>query len=89
MPEVEIPRRYQGPTQGRARIHVEARTVRECIEAVEAECPGFLELVLDARGGLRRFVRLFINGDVLAADALDTAVGDGDRIQVLAAAAGG
>ena len=89
MPEVEIPRRYRGPTRGRACIQVEARTVRECIEAVEAECPGFLELVFDAQGDLRRFVRLFVNGDAIAAGALDTPVGDGDRIGVLAAAAGG
>jgi molybdopterin converting factor small subunit len=89
VPEVEIPRRYRGPTRGRACIRVEAHTVRECIEAVEAEYPGFLELVLDAQGDLRRFVRLFVNGDAIAAGALDAPVGEGDRIGVLAAAAGG
>jgi molybdopterin synthase sulfur carrier subunit len=70
-------------------VDVDADTVRSCIEAVEAEHPGFGELVLDRDGKLRRFVRLFLNGDALDRDALDTAVAGEDRIQVLAAAAGG
>ncbi len=89
MLEVEIPRRYRGPTRGRASIHVEAHTVRECIEAVEAECPGFLELVLDAQGDLRRFVRLFVNGDALDRDAVDVPVAGSDHVQILASVAGG
>ena len=48
-----------------------------------------LELVLDTQGDLRRFVRLFVNGDAIAASALDMPVGDGDKVGVLAAAAGG
>jgi molybdopterin synthase sulfur carrier subunit len=77
------------PTKGQERIDVEARTVRECIEAVEARYPGFQELVVDARGELRRFVRLLLNGDELPRDALDTPVGDDDCVRILAALAGG
>jgi molybdopterin synthase sulfur carrier subunit len=77
------------PTKGQERIDVEARTVRECIEAVEARYPGFQELVVDPRGELRRFVRLLLNGDELPRDALDTPVGGDDRVQILAALAGG
>jgi molybdopterin synthase sulfur carrier subunit len=89
VPQVEVPSRYRGPTNGRSRIDVDGRTVRECIEAVEAQYPGFSELVFDAQGGLRRFVRLFVNGDELARDALDTPIADGDRVEILAAMAGG
>ena len=89
MPRVEVPRRYRGPTRGRERIDVDAASVRACIEAVEAEYPGFRELVLEPDGALRRFVRLFVNGNQLAADALDTPVGADDSIEILAAAAGG
>jgi molybdopterin converting factor small subunit len=77
------------PTKGQDRIEVEAGTVRECIEAVEARYPGFQELVVDPRGELRRFVRLLLNGDELPRDALDTPVGDDDRVRILAALAGG
>ena len=89
MPKVEVPPRYRGPTRGLGLIEVDADTVRSCIEAVEAEHPGFRELVLDADGKLRRFVRLFVNGEALDRDAVDAPVAEADRIQVLAAAAGG
>jgi molybdopterin converting factor small subunit len=89
MPQIEVPRRYRVPTGGRARISVEGHTVRACIEAAEAEYPGFGELVLDRSGELRTFVTLFVNGDTLERGALDRRVEDGDTIAVLAAAAGG
>lgn len=89
MPVVEVPSRYRVPTRGEGRIEVEARTVRECIVAVEARYPGFEELIIDAKGGLHRFVRLFVNGDELPRDALDTPVAADDSVAILAAAAGG
>jgi molybdopterin synthase sulfur carrier subunit len=89
MPEVEVPSRYRGPTLGEQLIEVEGNTVRGCIDAVEARYPGFRELIFDARGDLRRFVRLFVNGDALATDAVDAPVGKRDRVQILAARAGG
>ncbi len=89
MPVVEVPSRYRIPTQGEGQIEVDARTVRECITAVEARYPGFEELIVDAKGGLHRFVRLFVNGDELARDALDTPVASDDKVAILAAAAGG
>jgi len=89
MPQVEIPSRYRGPTGGVARVAVSGGTVRACIEAVEAWHPGFLELVVDADGSLRRFVSVFVNDEELERDALDTAVADPDRISIVAAAAGG
>ncbi len=89
MPKVEVPPRYRGPTGGLGLIEVDADTVRACIEAVDVEHPGFRELILDSEGNLRRFVRLFLNGEALDRDAVDTPVADADRIRVLAAAAGG
>jgi len=89
MPQVEVPSRYRVPTKGQGMIQVEAETVRGCIEAVEAQYPGFQELIIDSKGGMHRFVRLFLNGDELERDALDRAVGPDDHIAILAAAAGG
>ncbi len=86
---VEVPPRYRGPTNGLGLIEVDADTVRACIEAVEAEHPGFRELILDSEGNLRRFVRLFVNGEALDRDAVDTPVADADHVQFVAAAAGG
>jgi molybdopterin converting factor small subunit len=89
MPKVEVPPRYRGPTGGLGVIEVDAGSVRSCIEAVEGEHPGFRALILDADGNVRRFVRLFVNGEALDRDAVDTPVAEGDRVQFLAAAAGG
>ena len=89
MPRIEVPPRYRGPTRGQSTIEVSGETVRRCIEAVETEYPGFCELIFDGTGNVRRFVSLFVNGDALARDAVDRPVAASDRIQILAAAAGG
>jgi molybdopterin converting factor small subunit len=89
MPEVHIPPRYRGPTQGVSQIDVAGRTVRECIEAVEARYPGFLELVFDKDGKVRLHARVFLNGDDLGREAADAALDRDDRVEILAAVAGG
>ncbi len=89
MPAVHIPPRYRGPTNGTSRIEVEGRTVRECIEAVETLHPGFLELIFDPQGKVRLFARVFLNGDDLGREAADARVEHDDRIEILAAVAGG
>jgi molybdopterin converting factor small subunit len=89
VPNVKIPPPYRGPTRGLAEVKVEGATVRACLDAVEALHPGFLPQVLDPSGEPHRFVRLFLNGDELGADALATPVGPGDELEVLAAIAGG
>ena len=89
MPRVEVPSRYRVPTKGEGRIDVEGRSVRECIEAVEARYPGFQELVLDRHGELQRFVRRFGDGEPLARDALGTEVSPDAKVAILVAPAGG
>ena len=92
MPVVLIPTAYRGPTQGESRVAVSAPTILACFEAVEARHPGFRDLVVDARtGGVHRFVKLFLNGELLGREAgvLETPVSEADEIEVLAAIAGG
>jgi molybdopterin converting factor small subunit len=89
MPEVHIPPRYRGPTRGERLVEVAGSTVRECIEAVDARYPGFGELVFDAAGKIRLFATVFVNGEELDRAAGDTQVAGNDRIEILAAVAGG
>ncbi len=89
MPQVQVPSRYRAPTKGEGRIEVDASTVRECIEAVEARYPGFQELILNPKGELHLFSKLFLNSELLDRDALDTPVSGDDTVAVLAPAAGG
>lgn len=89
MPVVIVPEAYRGPTKGVGRIDVDASTVRAALEAVERDHAGFLDLILDGGGRQHRFVKLFVNEEQLDADALDTPLADTDRLEVLAAIAGG
>lgn len=94
MPTVLVPTAFRGPTRGEGEIPVEGASVRACLEAVEAKFPGFLAQVLDPDGAPHRFVKLFVNGDQLAArgeggEALDAPLEPDDRLEVLAAIAGG
>ena len=89
MPIVVVPPPYRGPTAGRGEIRVDAASVRECIDAVEARYPGFRDQVLDGRGAAHRFVSLFVNGDEIARDRLDARLAGDDRLEIVAAIAGG
>ncbi|MBW2275121.1 MAG: MoaD/ThiS family protein [Deltaproteobacteria bacterium] len=89
MPTVLIPAPYRAPTGNRAEIEVPAGSVLQCLDAVEARYPGFRELVVDQKGSVHRFVKLFINEEQIDSKALDAKLGEGDRLEVLAALAGG
>jgi|DewCreStandDraft_4_1066084.scaffolds.fasta_scaffold211506_1 molybdopterin synthase sulfur carrier subunit len=89
MPTVVIPPPYRGPTRGAEAVEVPAGTVAECLDAVEARFPGFRAQVVDAHGHLHPFVKLFRNREQLTGDALAAPIADGDRLEVLAAIAGG
>lgn len=89
---VVVPAPYRGPTGGLERIETSSATIGACLQEVEARFPGFGPLVVDPQsGGVHRFVKLFLNGDLLGRDAavLARPVGAGDEIEVLAAIAGG
>jgi sulfur carrier protein ThiS len=90
MPLVVVPPPYRGPTGGRGEIEVAGRSVRECIEAVAGAHPGFREQVFDGQGRLHRFVTLFVNGAELPREtAVEAPVSERDRVEILAAIAGG
>ena len=89
MPVVVIPTAYRGPTQGLAEVPVQATRVGDALVEVDALHPGFRELIFDASGDLHRFVKLFVNDEPLDPGSLDAAVEETDRIEVLAAIAGG
>ncbi len=89
---VLVPAPYRGPTGGRERVETRGATIGACLEEVEALHPGFGPLVIDgATGHVHRFVKLFLNGELLGRTPADLArpVGAGDEIEVLSAIAGG
>lgn len=89
MPIVLIPPPYRGPTRGVDEVEVPEGTVASCLDAVEARYPGFRAQVIDPQGRVHSFVKLFRNRDQLTGDPLDEKIGEGDRLEVLSAIAGG
>jgi molybdopterin synthase sulfur carrier subunit len=89
MPVVIVPPPYRGPTAGQGELRVDAASVRECIDAIEARFPGFRDQILGAGGAVHRFVTFFVNGDEIARERLDTRLAPDDRLEILAAIAGG
>lgn len=89
MPVVIVPAPYRGPTRGRAEIAVDGSTVLECLQAVEHAHAGFLELVIDGERGVHRYVKLFVNEEQIDSKLLEMPLEEGDRLEVLAAIAGG
>ena len=89
MPVVKIPAPYRGSTSGADRVDVDGATVEECIQAVNDQFPGFGDQVWDTGHTVHRFVKLYVNGDEIDRQAIDTAVTASDEVEVLAAVAGG
>lgn len=92
MPIVVVPAPYRGPTGGRERIETTGATLGACLAEVEAQFPGLHPLVVDAQsGGIHRFVKLFLNRELLGREpaVLATVVAPADEIEILAAIGGG
>ncbi|GBD10731.1 Sulfur carrier protein CysO [bacterium HR23] len=87
---VRIPSPLRRLTQGLDKVDVEARTVAEVVERLEARFPGFRERLLDENGEVRYFVNIYVNGeDVRFLQGLDTATKPGDEVSIVPAVAGG
>jgi len=87
---VRVPTPLRRLTDGQGEVEVEAGTVREAIERLEEQYPGFKERLLDEKGELRKFVNLYINDeDVRFLKGADTELKDGDVLSIVPAIAGG
>jgi sulfur-carrier protein len=87
---VRIPTTLRTLTAGASEVQVEGATVGEVLESLNAAHPGFSERLLDAEGGLRRFVNLYVaDDDVRFLDGLATPVPDGETVSIIPAVAGG
>jgi sulfur-carrier protein len=87
---VRVPTTLRTLTAGASEVEVEGATVAAVLENLETAHPGFKERLLDAEGGLRRFVNLYVaDDDVRFRDGLDTPVAEGDTVSIIPAVAGG
>ena len=87
---VRIPTQLRELTSGEGEIVLEAATVRDDINQLNATHPGIGERLLDENGNLRRFVNLFLaEEDVRFLEGLDTPIIPGQTLSVVPAVAGG
>ena len=88
--KIRIPTTLRPLTGGESEVEVEATTVAEAFDALEAAHPGFRERLYDEQGNLRRFVNVFVaDDDVRYLEGAATAVPDGEPISIIPAVAGG
>ncbi|MFM7067842.1 MAG: ubiquitin-like small modifier protein 1 [Actinomycetes bacterium] len=88
--KIRIPTTLRPLTGGVSEVEVEATTVGEAFDALEAAHPGFRDRLYDEAGALRRFVNVFVaDDDVRYLDGTSTPVPDGETISIIPAVAGG
>lgn len=70
--------------------NLDARDVRSLIEGLETQYPALRLRLRDETGAMRRFVRVFVNGDEIAAlKGLDTSLAPTDTVHILHSIQGG
>ena len=87
---VRIPTTLRPLSGGRSEVMVEAGSLADVLEQLDAAHPGFQDRLLDEEGNLRRFVNVFVDDDdVRYLDGLATNVPDGQTVSIIPAVAGG
>jgi molybdopterin converting factor small subunit len=90
MSQVRIPPVLRTSAGGQKLIEVEGTTVGEALGALVAAYPDLGPRLLDASGGINRFVNVFVNEtDVRHLQDLATPVSTSDTVLLLPAMAGG
>lgn len=87
---VRIPEALRKLTAGNDQVSVEAASVRQMIDALDAKHPGLKERICDEQGNVRRFVNIFVNEeDIRFMQNLDTPLDAKSDVSILPAIAGG
>lgn len=88
--EVKIPSLLQKMVGGARNVKVEGNTIREVLENLDRQYPGFKDRVVLKDGKLHPFITVYLNEeDIYFLNGLDTPVKEGDVISILPAMAGG
>ena len=86
---VNIPTPLRKLTNNESEVSVEAGSVGDLVDALEAAYSGIAEKLLDEKGDIRRYVNVFVNDeDIRFLDGKGTVLQDGDTISIVPAIAG-
>ena len=87
---VHIPTPLRKLTGNAAEVTVEAASVGELFDNLEAAYAGIQEKLLDDAGEIRRYVNLYVNDeDIRFLDGKGTPLNEGDSVTIVPAIAGG
>lgn len=88
--KVKIPTPLRKLTQNNAEVVAAGGTIRELVDDLEKQFPGFKERMCDENGDLRRFVNVYVGEeDIRFLEGLDTKIPDGEQVSIIPAVAGG
>jgi molybdopterin converting factor small subunit len=90
MAVVRFPNVMKFYVNNQSEFQVRAATVGVLIDRIVADYPSIKAHLLDSNGNLRRYFNIFVNGThIRDLDGLETALGDHDKVILMASAAGG
>ena len=90
MPKVKLPTQLRAAAGGEGELELEAGTVGQVLDALFERHGELRDRLSDGDGGLRRFVNVYVDGeDIRFGEGLQTAVAEGQEVQILPAVAGG
>ena len=87
---VYIPSPFRRLTANREYVSVEGQNIAEVLDALEAQYPGFANLVYDRERHVPTHINIYLNNqEIHDLQGTATSVRDGDQIAVIPALAGG
>lgn len=87
---ISIPTRLQDYLGGERMVAIEATTPVQAMEALAARSMELRDALFEPSGGLRKFVRIDVNGTLLAPnERLDDPIAAGTQLAIILAIAGG
>ena len=88
--KVRIPTPLRKLTAEKAEVESAGGTIREVVDDLERQFPGFKERMCDENGELRRFVNVYVGEeDIRFLNGLDTEIPSGELVSIIPAVAGG
>ena len=88
--KVRIPTPLRKLTKEQSEVDAAGATIREIVDDLEKQFPGFKERMCDEQGDLRRFVNVYVGEeDIRFLEGLDTKIPEGEQVSIIPAVAGG
>lgn len=88
--KVRIPTPLRKLTKDQAEVEATGSTIRDVVDDLDKQFPGFKERMCDDQGELRRFVNVYVGEeDIRFLKGLETEIPSGELVSIIPAVAGG